>query len=68
MSNENDRKELKSKLRAKLEEGKIMRSSKKTKQQILDKTLKSMDIDTEKLKKDMEELKKQGGLSINLNK
>lgn len=68
MSNENDRKELKAKLRAKLEEGKIMRSTKQTKQQILDKTLKSMDIDTEKLKKDMEELKKQGGLSINLNK
>lgn len=68
MSNENDRKELKAKLRAKLEEGKIMRSSKQTKQQIFDKTLKSMDIDTEKLRKDMEELKKQGGLSINLNK
>jgi hypothetical protein len=68
MSNETDRKELKAKLRSKLEEGKIMRSSKQTKQQIFDKTLKSMDIDTEKLRKDMEELKKQGGLSINLNK
>ena len=68
MSNETDRKELKAKLRSKLEEGKIMRSSKQTKQQIFDKTVKSMDIDTEKLRKDMEELKKQGGLSINLNK
>jgi hypothetical protein len=68
MSNENDRKELKAKLRAKLEEGKIMRSTKQTKQQIFDKTLKNMDIDPEKLRKDMEELKKQGGLSINLNK
>jgi hypothetical protein len=68
MSNETNRKELKAKLRLKLEEGKIMRSSKQTKQQIFDKTLKSMDIDTEKLRKDMEELKKQGGLSINLNK
>lgn len=68
MSNETNRNELKAKLRLKLEEGKIMRSSKQTKQQIFDKTLKSMDIDTEKLRKDMEELKKQGGLSINLNK
>lgn len=66
--NDNDREELKKRLKARIEEGKISRSSKLVKQDILDKTLKNMGIDKEKLKKDMEEVKKQGGLTINLNK
>jgi hypothetical protein len=66
--NDNDREELKKRLKARIEEGKISRSSKLAKQDILDKTLKNMGIDKEKLEKDMEEVKKQGGLTINLNK
>jgi hypothetical protein len=66
--NDKDREELKKRLRARIEEGKISRSSKSAKQDILDKTLKNMGIDKEKLEKDMEEVKKQGGLTINLNK
>lgn len=66
--NDKDREELKKRLRARIEEGKISRSSKVVKQDILDKTLKNMGIDKEKLEKDMEEVKKQGGLTINLNK
>jgi len=68
MSTTTGRNELKNKLRAKLEERKINRSTKETKEKILTKTLKKMNIDKEKLKKDMEEVKKQGGLSFNLNK
>lgn len=64
----NERNELRNKLKAKLEERKITRSTKKTKENILTKTLKKMNIDKEKLKADMEEVRKQGGLSINLNK
>jgi len=66
--NDNEREELKKRLKARIEEGKISRSSKLAKQDILDKTLKNMGIDKEKLEKDMEEVKKQGGLTINLNK
>jgi len=66
--NDNDREELKKRLKARIEEGKISRSSKLAKQDILDKTLKNMGIDKEKLEKDMKEVKKQGGLTINLNK
>lgn len=68
MSTTVERNELRNKLKAKLEERKITRSSKKTKENILTKTLKKMNIDKEKLKADMEEVRKQGGLSINLNK
>jgi hypothetical protein len=66
--NDNEREELKKRLKARIEEGKISRSSKLAKQDILDKTLKNMGIDKEKLEKDMEEVRKQGGFSINLNK
>jgi hypothetical protein len=68
MSTTTDRNELKNKLRYTLEERKINRSTKETKEKILTKTLKKMNIDKEKLKVDMEEVRKQGGLSINLNK
>jgi hypothetical protein len=68
MTTMNERDELKNKLRAKLEERKITRSNRKTQEKILEKTLKSINIDKEKLKADMEEVKKQGGFSINLNK
>jgi hypothetical protein len=40
MPTEEERKELRLRLKEKIQEGKITRSSKKTKEQILDKTLK----------------------------
>jgi hypothetical protein len=53
-------------LRSKLEERKIQRSSKKTKEHVLEKTLKKIGIDKEQLKKDLELVKKQGGLQVKL--
>ena len=57
---ENNRAELRAKLRSKISESKITRSSKKQKEQILDTTLGKMNIDKNKLFKDMEALAKQG--------
>jgi hypothetical protein len=68
MPTEEERKELRLRLKEKIQEGKITRSSKKTKEQILDKTLKKMGIEKDKLIEDMTAVKKEGGLSINLNK
>lgn len=59
--------ELKNMLRAKISEKRIERSSKQSRENILDKTLKDIGIDKEKFKKDLEEVKKQGGLDINLS-
>lgn len=59
--------ELKNMLRAKISEKRIERSSKHSRENILDKTLKDIGIDKEKFKKDLEEVKKQGGLDINLS-
>lgn len=61
------RDELRKKLRAKIEEGAIKRSTKKVQQTILDKTLKDMGIDKEKLKKDMETLQKENGGVLEFN-
>jgi len=65
---ENKREELRAKLRAKLSESKINRSSKKQKDQILTTTLKDMGIDKDRLTADMEAVKKEGGFTLNLSK
>ena len=62
------RDELRAKLRAKIGEDRIKRSSKRQKDEILKTTLKDMGIDKEKMQKDMEAVKKQGGFSMTLNK
>jgi hypothetical protein len=59
--------ELRNMLRAKIGEKRIKRSSKQNRENILDKTLKDIGIDKEKFKKDLEEVKKQGGLEMNLS-
>jgi hypothetical protein len=65
MSNSNERTdqrtELRKKLRAKIEEGSIKRSTKEVRQKVLDKTLKDMGIDKDKLKEDMDRLNKENG-------
>ena len=63
----NKRQELRNMLKAKITEKQIQRSTKDHKEQVLDKTLKNIGIDKEKFKKDLEELKKQGGLKIDMN-
>lgn len=60
--------ELRKKLKERIYEAKLKRSNKQTKEDVVDRTLKTMGVDKEKLKKDLEELKKVGGLSIDLNK
>ena len=62
------RDDLRAKLRAKLSESKINRSSKKQKDQILTTTLKDMGIDKDRLTADMEAVKKEGGFTLNLSK
>ena len=65
---ESNRDELRRKLRAKIEESRISRGSKQSKEKVLETTLKRMGLDKDKLKADIEALKKQGGLTINLPK
>jgi hypothetical protein len=60
------RKELSNLLKSKLGEKRINRSSKLNKELILDKTLKNLGIEKDKFKADLEAVKKQGGLEINL--
>ena len=60
------REKLREKLRAKIGEVRIARSSKTNKEKVLERNLAKVGIDKEKLKADLEALKKQGGLSINL--
>ena len=62
------RDELRAKLRAKIGEDRIKRSSKKQKDEILRTTLKDMGIDKEQMQKDMEAVKKQGGFTMTFNK
>jgi len=54
------------KLREKIGEKGINRSTKKNKEKILEKGLKDLGIDQEKFKEDLEKIKKQSGLEINL--
>ncbi len=63
---ETNRQKLRQKLRAKIGESRISRSSKKSKEKVLGNTLKKMGLDKDKLKADIEALKKQGGLTVNL--
>lgn len=63
----NRKQELRNMLKAKIGEKRIQRSTKDHKEQVLDKTLKNIGIDKEKFKKDLEELKKQGGLKVDMN-
>ena len=62
------RKELSNLLKSKLGEKRINRSSKLNKELILDKTLKKLGIEKDKFKADLEEVKKQGGLEINMKR
>lgn len=64
---EKNKQELKAMLKAKIGEKKIQRSSKEKKEHVLDKTLKDIGIDKEKFKNDLEAIKKQGGLQINMD-
>ena len=59
---------LRAKLRAKIGEDRIKRSSKKQKDEILKTTLKDMGIDKDQMQTDMEAVKKQGGFTMTLNK
>jgi hypothetical protein len=63
-----EREKLRQKLRYKIGEGRISRSNKQHKELILEKTLKKMGLDKDKLKADIEAVKKQGGLTLNLSK
>ena len=62
------RDKLRAKLRAKLGEKKIDRSSKYAKEAIIDDNLKKIGIDKDKFKADLEAVRKQGGLEINIKK
>ena len=63
-----ERKKLRQKLRYKIGEGRISRSNKQHKELILEKTLKKMGLDKDKLKADIEAVNKQGGFTLNLSK
>jgi hypothetical protein len=64
MENESNRQ----KLKTLLVEKRLQRLNKLGKENTLDKVLKSMSINKDELKKDLENIKKQGGLNISLNK
>lgn len=66
LTKKSQREKLREKLRAKIGEVRIARSSKTNKEKVLERNLAKVGIDKEKLKADLEALKKQGGLSINL--
>lgn len=60
------RKQLSSLLKSKISEKQICRSGKNQKEMVLEKTLGSLGIDKDKFKADLEAIKKQGGLEINM--
>ena len=60
------RERLKAKIEAKIEDKCMSRSSKKAKETVLNKTLKHFGIEKDKLKADLDAVKKQGGLEIKL--
>ena len=60
------REELRQKLRNKLGESRINRSGKRNKEQVLNKSMTNVGLDYKKLKADLEAIKKQGGLRLNL--
>ena len=63
-----DIKQLSDLLKAKIAEKRISRSSKVQKEIVLDQTLKKLGIEKDKFKADLEAVRKQGGLEINLKK
>ena len=63
---EKSRKELADILKSKIENKQIYRFGKKQKETFLEKNLEKIGIDTDKFKADLEALKKQGGLEINI--
>ena len=60
--------ELRQKLRAKIDESKIKRSTKQCREKVLEQTMGSMGLDRQKLMADLEAIKKQGGLTVSLKK
>ena len=57
---------LKDKLKEKMQLLKLKRSTKRSRDTFVDNKLKSIGIDKDKLKNDMEQIKKQGGLTFDL--
>jgi len=57
---------LKDKLKEKMQLLKLKRSTKRSRDTFVDNKLKNIGIDKEKLKNDMEQIKKQGGLTFDL--
>uniref|UniRef100_A0A6C0H2S3 Uncharacterized protein n=1 Tax=viral metagenome TaxID=1070528 RepID=A0A6C0H2S3_9ZZZZ len=62
------REKLSEQLKSILLEKKLNRSSKIQREETLTKTLASFGIDKDKLKEDLERIKKQGGMEINMKK
>ena len=60
------RKQLSNLLKSKITEKQICRSGKDQREKVLEKTLGSLGIDKDKFKADLEAIKKQGGLEINI--
>lgn len=61
-----ERQVLRGKLKDKLFDRRIGRSKNKTKEHILEETLRSQGIDVKKFKEDLERVQKEGGLSMDL--
>lgn len=61
--NNNNNTELRNKLKSKILDKNLKRSSSNRKDILMDKNFKKMGIDKEKFKADLEAVKKQGGLS-----
>ena len=67
MSSDNIEKDkLKDKLKEKMQLLKLKRSTKRSRDTFMDNELKKIGIDKDKLKHDMEQIKKQGELTFNL--
>jgi len=67
MSSDNIEKDkLKYKLKEKMQLLKLKRSTKRSRDTFVDNKLKKIGIDKDKLKNDMEQIKKQGGLTFDL--
>lgn len=66
-TSEKDKKDnLKDKLKEKMQLLKLKRSTKRSRDTFVDNKLKNIGIDKDKLKNDMEQIKKQGGLTFDL--
>ena len=61
-----NREALRRKLRQKLGEKKITRGTRKTQEKIFEKSLKKMGLDKDRFKKDLEAVKKQGSISLDV--